>query len=53
MSDPEPTIWPAAIALASVLVLWGTITSLIMTAVGAVLFVIALGGWIGELRHDQ
>ncbi len=50
---PPPTIWPPALALGSTLLLWGLITSLVVTVVGAALFVLALGGWIGEIRHER
>jgi hypothetical protein len=50
---PRPTWWPAVFALGSILVLWGFITSLIITGVGAVLFLAAVAGWIGELRHEH
>jgi hypothetical protein len=50
---PRPTWWPAVFALGAILVLWGFITSLIITGVGAVLFLAALAGWIGELRHEH
>lgn len=50
---PRPTYWPAVFALACILLLWGLVTTLVITAVGGVLFLIALGGWIGELRHEH
>jgi hypothetical protein len=50
---PQPTLWPAALALGAVLLLWGLISSLIVTAVGAALFALALWGWIGDIRHER
>lgn len=50
---PRPTYWPAVFALGSILLLWGFITTLAITGVGAVLFLGALAGWIGELRHEH
>lgn len=50
---PRPTYWPAVFALGSILILWGLITTLAITAVGSLLFLGALAGWIGELRHEH
>ena len=50
---PEPCIWPATLALAITLLLWGLVTSLIITGVGGVLFAIALAGWIRYIRHER
>jgi hypothetical protein len=32
---------------------WGLITSPVVLAVGAALFVASLSGWIGEIRHEH
>jgi hypothetical protein len=48
---PRPTYWPAVMALGIAFLFWGIISSAIISGVGLVLFAIALGGWIGELRH--
>jgi hypothetical protein len=50
---PEPTVWPAALALAVTLMLWGFVSSFIITGVGLALFVAALAGWIGDIRHER
>ncbi len=50
---PEPTFWPAALAFGSTLLLWGLISSLILTAAGAVLFGLSLTGWIADIRHER
>jgi hypothetical protein len=50
---PEPTAWPAALALASTLIVWGFVSSLIISGVGLALFVAALAGWIGDMRHER
>jgi hypothetical protein len=50
---PRPTWWPAVFALGSILVLWGLITTLIITGVGAILFLASAAGWIRELRHEH
>ena len=49
---PKPTYWPAVLALATILLLWGVVTSWIISAVGVGLFLIAISGWIRELYHD-
>jgi hypothetical protein len=50
---PEPTAWPAALALAVTLMLWGFVSSLIISGVGLALFVAALAGWIADIRHER
>jgi hypothetical protein len=50
---PEPCVWPATLALAITFLLWGLVTSLIITGVGVVLFGVALAGWIREIRHER
>ena len=50
---PRPTYWPVVLALGVAFIFWGFLTSLLITAVGVVLLAIALGGWIGELTHED
>ncbi len=50
---PEPTFWPAFLGLGATLLVWGLITSDIITALGLVLFGGSLAGWIGDLRHER
>jgi hypothetical protein len=50
---PRPTYWPAVLALGIVFLAWGIVTSFLISAVGGILLVIALVGWIGELRHGH
>jgi hypothetical protein len=50
---PEPNIWPAALALAITFLVWGLVTSLIITGVGFALFAAALAGWIRDIRHER
>ncbi len=50
---PPSTLWPAALALAVSLCLWGLASTLIITAVGIGLFIIALHGWIQDIRHER
>jgi hypothetical protein len=46
---PKPTAWPMALALAIMLGAAGLVTNLAFTAVGLVLTVVAIAGWIGQL----
>jgi hypothetical protein len=50
---PDPTYWPAVMALGIVFLAWGLISTLLVSGVGLLLFVLALAGWIGDLRHEQ
>ena len=46
-----PSVWPAVLAAGLALAGLGVVTSLALTAVGALLIAWALVGWIGELRR--
>jgi hypothetical protein len=48
-----PTLYPAALSLAATLLVWGLISSLIVTAFGLVLFAVTLAGWIKDIRHER
>ena len=50
---PAITYWPAALALGVTLLLWGLITSLLLTVIGLIVFGIALAGWIGDMRNEH
>ncbi len=50
---PRPTYWPAVLALGSVLMMLGIVTTWVISVTGLVLFILALVGWIGEMRHEQ
>ncbi len=50
---PAPTYMPAVMALGIVLTLWGIVTTLLISLLGIVLCVIALIGWIGEIRRGE
>ncbi|MGA7625157.1 MAG: hypothetical protein WB630_18595 [Candidatus Acidiferrales bacterium] len=50
---PRPTYSPAVMALAIVCLLWGIVTTYLISLLGVVLFGIALAGWIGELHHEH
>jgi hypothetical protein len=48
---PAPTPWPPALALGVALAGWGLIASPVILAIGALLFIASLAGWIGDLRR--
>jgi len=50
---PEPSIWPATLAVAITFLVWGLVTSLIITGVGLAMFALALAGWIRDIRHER
>jgi hypothetical protein len=50
---PAPTFWPAALALAITFLAWGIATTWLISAVGLLLLVVALAGWIGDMLHDH
>ena len=50
---PAPSVWPAAVSLGATFMLWGLVSSLLITGVGLIVFIIGLSGWIGEIRHDR
>jgi len=49
---PAATYWPAIAALAVVTSFFGILTSWVISAVGLIIFVIAMNHWIGELNRD-
>lgn len=48
---PAPSVWPAVLGLGLTLLLFGIVTSLVFSALGALLIIWALWGWIKELRY--
>lgn len=58
---PKPGYWPALMALGIVFILWGFAlgfnevlsSSIVTTGIGIILFIIALAGWIGDLRDER
>ncbi|HEV2419535.1 MAG TPA: hypothetical protein VGX94_17200 [Terriglobia bacterium] len=50
---PHPTYAPATVALGIACLLWGLVTTPIISLIGAMLFVIGLAAWIGDLRHER
>jgi hypothetical protein len=50
---PRPTYWPITLALGIMFLMWGIVTTIAISVIGLVLLALALGGWIGELRHGE
>jgi Cytochrome c oxidase subunit IV len=49
---PAPSIWPVTLALGVALAVIGVLSSWILVLAGAVLFVVALFGWITQALHE-
>ena len=50
---PAPTYWPVVLALGTTMILWGLVSSWLLSGVGLLLFALALSGWIGDIRHEK
>lgn len=58
---PQPGYWPAIMGLGITFMLWGLAvgfnevvsTIIILFFIGLVLFLVALAGWIGDLRYER
>jgi hypothetical protein len=50
---PTPTVWPATIGAGIALAAFGVVTSYFYTALGAVLIIRGLAGWIEDMRHER
>ena len=50
---PEPTYWPVTLALGIAVFIWSLIATPLLALPGLILFVVALAGWIGEMRNDN
>ena len=50
---PQPTYWPAAMAFGITFIFWGIVTTFIISGVGLIIFIVALVGWIGDIRHGD
>ena len=50
---PRPTYWPVVLAAGVVFLAWGIVTTIAISVIGLLLLALALGGWIGELRHGH
>lgn len=49
---PRPTFWPAGTAFGIAFLFWGIVTSPVVAGAGAIVLVVSLIGWIGEMRHE-
>ena len=50
---PPPTYWPFVLSLGATLMGLGVLTSNIISAAGAVLFILAVIKWVGELSSED
>ncbi len=50
---PSPTYAPAVIALAMVCLLWGLVTTYLISLLGLALLVVGVVNWIGGFRHEH
>jgi hypothetical protein len=49
---PKPTYWPFFLAMGLAFIFWGLLTTWVILLAGGLIFMIALGGWINQLRHE-
>jgi len=49
---PKPTYWPFFTALGLMFMGWGLLSLWLFSAVGFLVFVISLIGWINCMRHE-
>jgi len=50
---PQPTYTPVGVAFGMVFLVWGLLTSPIVSVVGLIIFVASLAGWIGGILHER
>jgi hypothetical protein len=50
---PQPTYFPAGLAMGIAFLFWGLITSWVILVVGLALFTASLAGWITEIRNER
>lgn len=58
---PKPAYWPFLMALGIAFILWGLAlgfnevfsTILLISGLGLIMFLVALAGWIGDLRDER
>jgi hypothetical protein len=50
---PQPTAWPMVLSVAIVLLVAGIVTNLVLSLVGALLFVVSLTGWVAHLMPGR
>jgi hypothetical protein len=49
---PRPTYWPITMAVALTLIAFGIVNSFLIIIIGIVLLIVALVGWIGDVRDE-
>ena len=49
----ESAFWPATLGLGATLLVWGLVVSIIIAAVGLLVFAASLAGWIGDIRRER
>lgn len=49
---PQSTFWPITLAFGVMFIIWGLITSLIITGVGLLLSAFAIVGWINDMNDE-
>jgi hypothetical protein len=50
---PNPSIWPMVVGAGLSLMLFGVVTSYAFIAIGVLLILGGVGGWIGDLLHAE
>lgn len=50
---PLPTYSPPTVAVGIVAMLWGTVTTPVITVIGLLVFAVGLVSWVGGLRHER
>ncbi len=49
---PKPTYWPFFLAISLMLMGWGLLSGWPFVLGGFIVFVIAITGWINDMRHE-
>lgn len=52
-NSPQPTYWPFFLALGLAFSGWGLLTIWLISVAGAIIFIVALTGWINSLRNER
>jgi len=50
---PQPTYWPVVMAVGITAVLWGIVTSLLISLAGLALIIISICGWIVDVKNER
>jgi hypothetical protein len=49
---PHGSVWPASLALGTILALLGVATTPVFIVAGLLLIAVSLAGWLGEILHE-